>query len=513
MFGLLAGVAFVACTNDDDPAGVTPVNGGDEVAVTRSYISVNFVMPGGANTRAGETFEAGSTDENKVSNGVLFFFDGTTQVADPFDLGADGQDWEAEDEGTDVNIEKKSPIIVVLENPVKKPESVVAILNLGDKAALAKLEKPITRSTSLDELKAIVADYATGKQSEGTFVMSSSAYDGAEENVAAKIDKTYETYEAAKGGPAIEVPVERVLAKVKVTAEESYDTGSTMKQGDTEVAIKAQITGWWLDNVASQSLLLKNIDFEDPGFTWNDADNLRSYWANPNTGDLNHAKYTTATAEDKYVQENVDAENPTQLVVAATLTDAQGNTLELVKFKGGLYTKAGFETEVVAILASTFYTKTTVNGETKYASVTEDDVEISYDKVASTAENNNQYKAAVTIAYTGTADLVKKTGPGTYSTPIEDFDADNSYEVQLWEDGQTYYFVPIKHNGDITGVIRNHVYKLTVKSVTGLGTPVPFTDEEIIPTIPVDEPETYISAQIEILAWKIVEEDVNLGAE
>ena len=70
LFGLLAGVAFVACTNDNEPAGVTPVNGGDEVATSRSYLNVNFVMPGSADTRADAKFEAGTADENKVSNGV-----------------------------------------------------------------------------------------------------------------------------------------------------------------------------------------------------------------------------------------------------------------------------------------------------------------------------------------------------------------------------------------------------------------------------------------------------------
>ncbi len=514
LFGLLAGVAFVACTNDDDPASVSPVNGGNEVAATRSYISVNFVMPGNATTRAGETFEAGLDEENKVNNGVLFFFDGTTQVADPFEISGDS-DWtkETPSEGNKY-IEKKSPIIVVLENPIKKPTSVVAILNLGDKAALAKLEKPITRSTSLDELKAIVADYSKttvgdGDKPEPNFVMTSSAYNEAENKIAAKIGPVYETREAAEGAPSVKIPVERVVAKVNVTANASYDTGSTMGEGESAVAIKARIDGWWLDNVASTSLLLKKIDTAPSFENWNDATNMRSYWANPVTGPLKHGMYSNVK-KDMYVQENVNAQNPTRLVVAATLTDAQGNALPLVKFKGKLYTIEGFEKEVVAILASTFYTKTTQDdGTIKYASVNKDNVTITYD----TKVEGAQYKAQVKLTYKkGAANvvLVKKSG-ATYGNPIDDFDADNSYDVQYWKNGQTYYFVPIKHNGDITGVIRNHVYKLKVNSVTGLGTPVPFTDEEIIPTIPETEKETFISCEIDILAWKVVEQNVELG--
>ena len=43
LFGVLAGVAFVACTNDNEPAGVTPVDG-NKVATAPKYMTVNFVM-------------------------------------------------------------------------------------------------------------------------------------------------------------------------------------------------------------------------------------------------------------------------------------------------------------------------------------------------------------------------------------------------------------------------------------------------------------------------------------
>jgi hypothetical protein len=509
LFGLLAGVAFVACTNDNEPAGVTPVKGDNEVA-TRSYMKVNFVMPGNAVTRAdaeGDAFEYGTDAENAVTNGVLFFFDDNKlQVAEPFELPAD-LGWDGE---TTASIEKVSDIIVVLENPLKNPTSVVAVLNLGNKAALEALG--IKGSSSLDELKAIVGDYATSKTESGKFVMSSSAYNEAENKIAAKIGTVYETREAAEGAPSVKIPVERVVAKVNVTAKASYDTGSTMGEGESAVAIKARIDGWWLDNVASQSLLLKKIDTAPSFADWNDKANMRSYWANPNTGTLKHGLYSTNKA-DKYVQENVDAANPTQVVVAATLTDANGNALPLVKFKGKLYTKADFEVDVLGILAAEYFHKETTTEGDEFTSITASDIKVTYAKVT-----DAQYKAQATIAYKGATDnLYQKVG--TAYNAVTDFDADDKagYTIQLWENGQTYYYVPIEHvakNGNtpaVTGVVRNHVYKLTVKSVTGLGTPVPFTDKEIIPTIPEKEKETYISCEIDILAWKIVGQDVDLG--
>ena len=89
LFGLLAGVAFVACTNDNEPAGVTPADG-NKVATADKYISVNLKTPGSAATRA-ET-EAATEAENEVKKATFLFFKGEDQVADPFTIAAGGND-------------------------------------------------------------------------------------------------------------------------------------------------------------------------------------------------------------------------------------------------------------------------------------------------------------------------------------------------------------------------------------------------------------------------------------
>lgn len=60
------------------------------------------------------------------------------------------------------------------------------------------------------------------------------------------------------------------------------------------------------------------------------------------------------------------------------------------------------------------------------------------------------------------------------------------------------------------GVVRNHVYKTTINSVFGLGTPVYDPDEVIIPQIPKDE-EVYLAAEINILSWRIVDHGYDLN--
>ena len=585
MFGLLAGVAFVACTNDDDPASVSPVNGGDKVATAeKSYMKVNFVMPGGADTRADDAvFEAGSTDENQVNNGVLFFFDGKTQVADPFIIDKNNPTWTAEEEGTNINIEKKSGIIIVLENPLKNPTSVVALLNADLKVVTNRPNgtdaevKDALKAMTLDELKKVVSDFATGLTTSGKFVMSSSAYNEAENKIAAKIpaDKIFDERSKAKDAASVKIPVERVVAKVEVNtanptqnlANADTESGEAASnkvkivnaQGEIEeVELTAVIKGWWLDNTASTSLLLKDITGMDPADNDGNADptdpnnHMRSYWANPVPGTLKHSAWKVADTETmalpQYIQENVASTdeatkdnnyNATQVVVAVQLMN--GNTpIQLVKYLGKLYTQDGFNTKAINVLAHKYF----VEDGNSYKTVSASDFKVTYvySKVEGEGEaaTTKYYTIAANGAETAVTIPTGVTIPELKSyqvyTLIEKANADDvfyvkndagaykeataaevtadlkGYTVQKWNDGMAYYFTAIKHDDTRKAVIRNHVYKVKVNSINGLGTPVPFTDsEEIIPIIP-ENKETYISAEIDILAWKIVENNVDLTA-
>jgi hypothetical protein len=79
----------------------------------------------------------------------------------------------------------------------------------------------------------------------------------------------------------------------------------------------------------------------------------------------------------------------------------------------------------------------------------------------------------------------------------------------------TYYWLDIKHLGNTGstteyGVVRNHVYKVNITDITGFGTPIYDPNQDFI--IP-DKPEdivTYVSAQINILSWRVVENDYNV---
>lgn len=538
LMGALVGVAFTACTNDDEPA----VNGPSRSADAKDYVAVKIVMPGEASTRAWDDdlstgYAVGSEAEDAVTKALFFFMKNGTQVADPYEITAgDNGNMEALEgtilnpwtDGTEKTIDKLSKVVVVLANKVEDPTEIIAVLNAG----LSDLG--LSKTSTLGDIQAVVADYAAeAMTTSGKFVMSSSIYDEVRTVVGAHVEKVYKTVEEAKAAASVRIPVERVVAKVEVTtdgatqntgnSEDATKPSTTVSIDGTDVTITAEINGWWLDNTPSQSLLVKKLDasytVEGTALdkSWYDnATNYRSYWATPSTGTLNHFAWQTNAGDARYTLENTDQANPTQVVVAATLK-VDNKAVDLVKYMGVLYTQEGFNTELANVLAHKYWTK---DGDT-YKTVGTADIEFTYTK-----KTDPQYEAEVTLAKKDAAAVwyVKGTGE-TYSEadPATDFTA-LKRTVQFWNGGKTYYFVQIVQNDDITvgtgdkahelyGVIRNHWYKITAKSVNGLGTPVPFADDDttpIIPVIPEDE-HSYISAEIAILKWKVVEQDVDLG--
>ena len=542
MFGLLAGVAFVACTNDNEPAGVTPVNGGDEVAAVDGYMSLKFAMPGdNAATRAEEGwsnedgFLAADADEIAVSGATILFFDGDVQVADPFNTSDYDSKWSA---GLG-SIDKEHEAVIVLRNAVKNPTSIVAILNALPQGVT------VTRQTTMPQLLALAGDFR--KADAKNFVMTNSVFvNGKKVQIGAPVTdaNVQKTADLAKANP-VTIYVEKVVAKAKLTngKDTDTDTDKTTKAGKK---ISVTVDKWWLDNTNPQSFLVKNLatSYTELGnwSGWNDAANFRSYWAtaygiSENTAE--HSEYTEGVALDKviYAQENTNQDIPTQLVVAATLSveGAEAGT-SIVKYLSEVYTAPDFETLLYGMISEKYSTRTGGAGTTEspytYASVPK--TAFTFDFETNTSETTvkfdgkdiEDYEAKVSMTYTGKDALYTTDGTTYTEVPKATYDADFASltrKVQYWDGGATYYFTPIVHNKDVNvgtgdaahplyGIIRNHLYDITIKSITGLGTPVANTNsgKEIIPDIPVDE-ETYLAAEVKILKYKVVKNEVDLG--
>ncbi|MBE6290429.1 MAG: hypothetical protein E7100_09415, partial [Bacteroidaceae bacterium] len=501
-------------------AGVTPVNG-DEVGTTK-YMAINFVMPGDATTRAwNNDFEAATGNEITVADAMILFFDGEGQVADPFTTGfTDG--WETV-AGKAESVDKKHAAVIVLKNAIKDPTSIVAVLNSTAN------QLGITRATTMTQLKEMTADFR--KDTPEKFAMINSVYvNGNDVQFAVPATgKTKDSETAALGDP-VKIAVEKVVAKVTLT-NTSNDTATETQTADKK-AITVTVDGWWLDSTNPQSYLVKSLatsyDVLGTWTGWNDAKNFRSYWANALAMTApEHFVYSddaaVKTLDDPiYAHENTDQAHPTELVVAATLKVDNAAT-PLVKFMSDVYTQADFETVLYNTIYTQYYTRTgagTTEDPYVYTSVAPGKFKYTYasntpsGKVKFEGKDIADYEAVVTMEYTGSEKLYEYAGAEKTFTPLP-------FKVQYWAGGKTYYHIPIIHNDEVTvgtgtaahplyGIVRNHLYKVNINSITGLGTAVPNTDQVIVPVTPPEDTKTYLAADIVILKYKVVEQNVDL---
>ena len=257
-----------------------------------------------------------------------------------------------------------------------------------------------------------------------------------------------------------------------------------------------------------------------------------------NNADLYCQENTLNNALAKEDNDNVNNENQrTKVVVAATLMNGE-NPVSLVKWFGQYYTEAGFLATVANLSDVKKYYKQTA--ENTYETLAVSDLKIVYntdkttDSEASsgtqediTVGTNNEeirnYEAVVVLDETKVTALY--TLSNTNGTPVAaEADIDDVNEelkgitrMQFWNDGKTYYYVDLEHCSLTEdpaaqyGIVRNHLYNLTLTGVNGLGTPVPNPEKVIIPEKPGDsDMDTYISAKIEILSYRVVSQNVTL---
>jgi len=316
------------------PPTVTPVGDG-------GYIAVKITNP--ANSRADEDgYATGSEDENKIDidNLGFFFFkaDGT-----PFDMttgtNVNGNPitsnmicpMYAGNGSSDVSL---SSAVLVLGKAVGEgyegaiPAKMICIANPDNLADY--------QNKTLSEVEGIIEEAVVTTNTNGSFVMTSSAY-------WANNQKTFwseitsanikSTPEAAKAAP-VQLYVERMAAKVQVKsvanglvqvagADNSYsnfaltyldwDADNNDVKSVTGKNVWAEFSGWNVNTLANKASGIKTIsnysDGTDKYFTnltdWNSAERHRCFWATTNSqiDAVNSIKpeqfKATATANDE----------------------------------------------------------------------------------------------------------------------------------------------------------------------------------------------------------------------
>ena len=515
----LAAMAFVACSENNENVNEPNQKG----ELEQSYVAITLAADD--MTRAADgVYEEGLDEERAVQSAYVFFFkdgaafpvafDGTTSTSSyggpinylPVTLPDNGQDMD--------NVSDVKEAVLILQNyQGQYPNQIVAVLNWTPTA-----NKLYTLSDIQKEITAL-RGYKNG------FVMSNAVYaDKAAETVDA-VDLTIanigKTAKEALDNP-VTIHVERVAAKVAFSSANSgkFEVGEVDGK-----KIYAQIKGFQLYNDYQTSWLIKRITptWNDLGFSWNDADWFRSYWATSldtafpeNTFEWDGGY--TELGSFVYCGENTRTwtkENDvrTKVIVKATLVDESGAVRqEVVNWYGKDYLN---ESNLLKVVANTLKNTYFSGNGTTFTGLAPEDIKC----VGRAMTDDNAYEVYFQLSVAGAAKKWYKYADNNYgeiATATLNTELAAVQPALVYNDGMTYYYTDIKHLGNTGttaeyGVVRNHVYKVNITDIKGFGTPVyDPTSDFIVPDKP-EEIVTYVAAQINILSWRVVANDYELN--
>lgn len=561
-----AALMMSACSSDD------PSNGGSTGVNDPQYLSVNIVNVGATPSRASGDYENGSADENQIKKVRFYFFNGDGSpylIKNPGVTGVTGGETvnyleatpgeDTSTSGSSTNVEKITNAVLVI-NGVQSaaPSAIVAVVNPETVDAAALNNGGTMRLSELREkavgTKFYNKDAVSGKVTD--FVMSNSVYVNAGSDVCASLVAGHvETSEDdAKKNP-VDLYVERVAAKVSADFDATaFVTGNGTNWDATQYGTKtavgkigaydvyAVIDGWGLADENGKAEVEKQVETSWAEGTlgispWTTYDYRRCFWeksvafgsgaganlpVNHSFNDFKAQKngvlYTLPNTPltqitDKY--ENY----VTKFLVAATLKyedDAHNwHTADICRYNGVEILGVDNLKKQVALTFSKYYTSTDA---TNYTQLTKDDITF-----AEPTTSMKNYQVTPTLAAdpagtTGAKKYYTKSSTGTYTEVTKDEvnAAIGADKAEIRTDGKAYYYIPIRHIAtDPTtigyyGVVRNHHYKITLSSIKGFGTPVYNPAKEIDPTVPTYS-NTYLAARVQVLQWRVVNQNVNLG--
>ena len=199
---------------------------------------------------------------------------------------------------------------------------------------------------------------------------------------------------------------------------------------------------------------------------------------------------------------------------AAQLVKADGSALEIAEWMGKQY--AGGEDALQTAMANYLKNFWYKDGENY---VTFNKADLVYKTLADDATLGIEgYEVKATLSTEAPVYYIKAANGEYTSTNVTDLlkaEIAKFAPAKIWKTGMTYYFTPIEHLGIDNsvaeyGVVRNHVYQINVKSITGLGTPV-YNPDTDVPTVVPESDESFVAAEIHVLAWRVVNQEVELG--
>ena len=572
-FSVVAALTLAGCSSDEPLVDNGNGNGDGNLSYLSVNIvsSPETIGRASGGENPGDTnYKDGTATENSVTKVRFYFFDENDNAAK---IKADNPtanyfDWNAPiGSGTSTTspVERQLEAVLIISTKAgdKLPVKLVAVVNpdasFGDEAL------------SLTQLRKKVADYSTlaNNATAPSFVMCNSVYaTAAKEEMAVTVltaDNLKKSVKDAKNDP-VYVYVERNVAKVVITDNltKADDTkglikvqSKTTENGKTTIEdlkidneqVYVKLEGWNVTAELDKAFISKHID---PAWTdatcfgtaaagttlpqWNHPAYFRSYWAAECNEDTPTNRYTTYntgkkagfTETNNYVYCNENAvrtgtKKATQVIIPGTLCKSNGDALTLCEFNGVKFVDNTTQNKLKDAYLSYLnneqkYYKAVhgADGKTTFTEITREDITFK------TATAARKITAGQTGAYYVHVCLTDAALVATWHTSKEEGNtaivAASTINTKLiglphakiWDSGKTYYYFDIEHFNKKPGVVRNHLYSVSLTSLYGLGTPVYNPDETIYPEHP-DEDDTYIAAKINILSWRVVPSSVDLN--
>lgn len=468
-------------------------------------------------------------------------------------------------------VEKESKAVIVLGPTRLRPALVLAVLNYDNCDALRNLSLADAHtqvdkreiSTEAGKFTMTNSVYVDGKNIvNATPIAASSVKETKEEALKTPV-QIYVEREVAKvnmkakdglkqtaeGKICFETPnAESVLDGVKVSVRIVVDGWAANAFNTTSYLVKDVPTSWlvtnpfanWYDEAAKRTFWAQDPNYsgseeyvfgrtpeDEPGtyknvkyLSWNDA-------AKNKVDSYNYMYENTTDKASARVNGGELANVPTILIAAHVETAKTGAAWErqdIYKFGGLFYTNKSLKNYAAEqILKGKLHWEYTTAEGLKTASVLPDQVKSKI--VANVADNSGSVKVeveALTAPAEG-AKLMKEGEPASviesanWAKTVDDIlNGENGFniakkELVCFKNGMCYYQVPIKHNQaaeDVAyGTVRNHIYELTLSKIAKIGNPV-FNPEEKLVLIPGEEKNYYVSAELKVLKWRVITQDV-----
>ena len=526
---LCAAMTLASCSNNDEPNVVSGNVDGEGIP---GYLAVNIVNDNVTRADSGTDngqFDFGAPEENAVEQATFVLFNGKTRGQI---ISLEPTEWTDNQNPTN-SVASTSAKVIVINRAENQPEvtDMLTILNAPD-----ALKTSLASCSDLDAVMALVADY-TGSDftKSGKFVMSTAAYDneGTKVYLNSLSGKISQSVNAALDNP-VDVYVDRNVAKVTVNGDlesEEANLGASVAFGDAtaKTPVKIAVQSVSIANKAAKSHVVKNLgNYTNTDWTkWTDPANFRSYWAVTDLDATKEGDYVANLSWDSYaassftdvttayINENTNQDKLTSVMVTAQLQKEDGSPLNLViLLRGKKYYEAA---DGIEAIVNTFTSTYAYKENNVYKSLKPDQ----FEWVAS-AKGPEYSHIALKAGQNLTLAQVTPDGRWADMTSeqlaaFNELLASDECTALKWTNGACYYFVEIKNpSATQAGVVRNHVYNVTLTDIQGLGVPV-FDPKEwpIDPKDPDPEFDDHIyytlGAQINVLKWAKVSQDAHFN--